>query len=83
METVTLGNQGQLILPQMIRDNYQWREGTKFFLWDTGKEIVLKPVSPFPESQLESPDTPSVYQGMPLSISDMEKSIDIEAGKHK
>ncbi|MDM8559086.1 AbrB/MazE/SpoVT family DNA-binding domain-containing protein [Candidatus Parabeggiatoa sp. HSG14] len=83
METVVLGNQGQLVLPQMIRDIYQWRAGTKFFLWDTGKGVMIKPVSPFPVSQLESSDMPSVYQGTPLSLSDMEKAIDIEAGKHK
>ena len=82
METVILGNQGQLVLPHKIRDIYQWREGTKFFLWDTGKGVMIKPVSPFPVSKLESPDMPSVFLGTPLSISDMEKAIDIEAGKH-
>ncbi|MEN8215798.1 MAG: AbrB/MazE/SpoVT family DNA-binding domain-containing protein [Pseudomonadota bacterium] len=83
METVMLGSQGQLVLPEAIRSVYQWVEGTKFFIWDTGSEIVIKPVSPFPVSQLEPPDTPSVYQGAPLTLEDMEKAIDIEAGKHK
>jgi bifunctional DNA-binding transcriptional regulator/antitoxin component of YhaV-PrlF toxin-antitoxin module len=83
METVMLGNQGQLVLPEAIRSVYQWVEGTKFFIWDTGSEIVIKPVSPFPVSQLEPPDTPSVYQGAPLTLEEMEKAIDIEAGKHK
>lgn len=83
METVMLGNQGQLVLPEAIRAIYQWVEGTKFFIWDTGSEIVIKPVSPFPVSQLEPPDTFSVYQGAPLTLEDMEKAIDIEAGKHK
>jgi len=83
METVMLGSQGQLVLPEAIRSIYQWVEGTKFFIWDTGSEIVIKPVSPFPVSQLEPPDTPSVYQGAPLTLEDMEKAIDIEAGKHK
>jgi len=82
METVMLGNQGQLVLPEAIRSVYQWVEGTKFFIWDTGSEIVIKPVSPFPVSQLEPPDTPSVYQGAPLTLEEMEKAIDI-AGKHK
>jgi hypothetical protein len=67
METVMLGNQGQLVLPEAIRSVYQW----------------IKPVSPFPVSQLEPPDTPSVYQGAPLTLEEMEKAIDIEAGKHK
>jgi len=83
METVRLGNQGQLVLPEAIRSVYQWVEGTNFFIWDTGSEIVIKPVSPFPVSQLEPPDTPSIYQGAPLTLEDMEKAIDIEAGNHK
>jgi bifunctional DNA-binding transcriptional regulator/antitoxin component of YhaV-PrlF toxin-antitoxin module len=83
METVTLGNQGQLVLPKTIQAIHQWVEGTQFFIRDTGNEIILKPVSPFPVSQLEPPDTPSVYQGVPLTLEEMEKAIDIEAGKQK
>lgn len=83
MQTVRLGNQGQLVLPKAILDVHQWVEGTKFVIWDTGSEIVIKPMSPFPVSQLEPPDTPSVYQGAPLTLEDMEKAIDFEAGKHK
>lgn len=83
MEIVQLGNQGQLVLPKAIQAIHHWTEGTQFFIWDTGSEIVIKPISPFPASQLEPPDTPSVYQGAPLSLEEMEKVIDIEAGKHK
>ena len=83
METVMLGNQGQLVLPKAIRAIHQWVEGTQFFIFDTGNEVVLKPVSPFPVSQLEPPSTPSVYQGAPLTLEEMEKAIDIEAGKRK
>ncbi len=83
METVMLGNQGELVLPKAIQAIHQWTEGTEFFRRDTGSEIVFKPVSPFPVSQLEPPDSPSVYQGTPLSLEDMEKAIDIEAGKQK
>jgi len=83
METVMLGNQGQLVLPKAILAVHKWAEGTKFVIRDTGSEIVIKPLLPFPISQLESPDSPSVYQGKSLTLDDMEKAIDIEAGKHK
>ncbi len=33
----------------------------------------------FPETQLESVDTPSVYQDRPLSLDDMDKAIEWEA----
>lgn len=82
MEKVKLSETGQLELPRSILDMHQWSEGTEFILWDKGNELVMKPVTKFPLSQLESPDTPSVYKGTPLSLEDMEKAIEEEAGKH-
>lgn len=43
---------------------------------------AAKPASTFPSSQLESPDTPSVYQVPSLTLADMDRAIAIEAGKH-
>ncbi len=34
-------------------------------------------------SELESPDMPSLHQGRPLSLEDMEQAIDYEASQHK
>ena len=82
MEKVILSGTGQLVLPQSLLELHQWHEGMEFLVWDKGDELVMKPVSPFPPSQLESPDTPSVYKGKALSLEDMEKAIDLEAGKH-
>lgn len=36
----------------------------------------------FAPTQLESPDTPSVYAGPPLSLEEMEEAVRVEAGKH-
>lgn len=35
----------------------------------------------FPETKLESIDTPSVYQGKPLTIEEMNEAIEWEAGQ--
>ena len=35
-----------------------------------------------PPSKLESPDAPSVYQGKPLTLEDMQAAIDEEARQH-
>jgi len=48
-----------------------------------GSEIVINPVSKIPPSQLESPDTPSVYKGKPLTLEDMELAVSMEAGKQR
>lgn len=34
-------------------------------------------------TQLEMPDTPSVYHGKPLSLEDMDKAVEMEAGFHR
>jgi hypothetical protein len=44
------------------------------------KEAVHKKC--FPVSQLEIPSQPSVYQGKPLSIAEMDAAIEFEAGVH-
>lgn len=35
----------------------------------------------FPETQLETIDTPSVYKGKPLTLEDMNKAIEWEASQ--
>lgn len=50
---------------------------------ETTWEQLRQTMSPFAPSQLESPDAPSVYQGKPLSLEDMDRVIHIEAGKRQ
>lgn len=82
METVKLSNKGQFILPKAIRDRHQWEAGTEFVIIDRGSELVIKPTKVFAPTELESPDAPSIYQGKPLSLEEMERAIVAEAGKH-
>ena len=37
----------------------------------------------FPETRIESPDTPSVYRGKPLSLDEMREAVEWEAGRHR
>lgn len=82
METVKLSSKGQFILPKAIRDRHHWDAGTEFVIIDRGAELIIKPTKVFPPTQLEPPDTPSVYRGKRLSLEDMEQAILSEAGKH-
>ena len=82
METVKLSSKGQFVLPKAIRDRQQWEAGTEFVLIDRGAELVIKPIKVFPVTELESPDTSSIYRGKPLSLEDMERAVLVEAGKH-
>jgi AbrB family looped-hinge helix DNA binding protein len=82
METVKLSSKGQFILPKSIRDRHHWDAGTEFVIIDRGGELVIKPTRVFPPTELEPPDTPSVYRGRPLSLEEMEQAVLAEAGKH-
>ena len=37
----------------------------------------------FSETSIEDPETPSVYQGKPLSLEAMREAVDWEAGEHR
>jgi len=83
MDTVKLSSKGQFILPKAIRNRHHWEAGTEFVIIDRGTELVIKPTKVFPATELERPDTPSLYGGKPLSMDDMKQAVLNEAGKHK
>ena len=83
METVKLSSKGQFILPKAIRDRHHWDTGTEFIIIDRGEELVIKPSRSFPATELESPETPSVYHGKPLSLEEMDRAVMAEASRHR
>lgn len=83
METVRLSSKGQFVLPKSIRDLHHWGPGTELVVVERDSEVVIKAAKPFAATRLESPDTPSVYKGKPLTIEDMDRAIEAEAGKRR
>ncbi len=83
METVKLSSKGQFILPKAIRDRHHWETGTEFIIIDRGEELVIKPSRVFPVTELESPETPSIYSGKSLSLEDMDRAVLAEAARHQ
>jgi len=83
METVRLSSKGQFVLPKSIRDLHHWGPGTELIVLERDSEVVIKAAKPFAPTRLESPDIPSVYTGKPLSIEDMDRAIEAEAGKRR
>ena len=69
-------------MPKAIRDRHRWEAGTEFVIIDRGSELVIKPTKVFAPTELESPDTPSIYRGKPLSLEEMEQAVLAEAGRH-
>lgn len=83
MESVALSSKGQFVLPKAIRDRHHWQAGTRLIIIDRGDEVVIKSAEPFAATTFEVHDAPSVYQGKPLSLADMDRAIANEAGSRK
>ena len=52
METTRVSEQGQVLVPQAMREAYGWEAGQELLLIDTGDGILLKPKKTFAEAAL-------------------------------
>lgn len=75
METTRLSSKGQIIIPKLIRDTYDWGPGTEFYVLDTSEGVLLKPKKQFPESKLEDVAGILAYEGPAKSLEEMEEGI--------
>ncbi|NOQ36129.1 MAG: hypothetical protein GQ569_09580 [Methylococcaceae bacterium] len=75
-------NAEQIYHKAQLLDSTRLQELTDFldFLL-TKKPVQNKANDIFPETQLESIDTPSVYHGKPLTIEEMNDAIEWEASQ--
>lgn len=74
MEITKLSPQGQVIIPQSLREAHQWKVGQEFII-DMGDGILLKPNKPFTESKLDDVAGCLKYQGKPKTLEDMDNAI--------
>jgi AbrB family looped-hinge helix DNA binding protein len=73
--TTKLSSKGQVIIPKEIRDLHHWESGQELQAVDTGDGILLRPISPFPETTLEEAASCLSYSGKPKTLEDMEAAI--------
>lgn len=52
METTKLSTKGQVIIPKAMRHAHHWEAGLELMVIDTGDGLLLKPMTPFPETAL-------------------------------
>lgn len=83
MESVAISSKGQFVLPKAIRTRHHWQAGTRLVVIDRGDEVVLKSAEPFTATSFESSDASSVYHGVRLSLDEMDRAVDAEAGRNK
>jgi len=75
METTKLSSKGQIIIPQIIREAYNWQAGVEFLVVDTGDGILLKPKTPFPATKIEDVAGCLTYNGPVISQTEMDAAV--------
>ncbi len=75
METTRLSSKGQVIIPKAIRVARRWSPGLTFQVEDTPEGVLLRPVSPFPETRLEDVLGCTGYTGPRRTLEDMDQAV--------
>ncbi|TAF10516.1 MAG: AbrB family transcriptional regulator [Nostocales cyanobacterium] len=75
MEITRLSPQGEVIIPQSLREVHHWDAGQEFIIIDMGNGILLQPKNPFPVTKLEDVAGCLKYDGEPATLEDMEDAI--------
>ncbi len=75
MEVTHLSDEGQVSIPQSLRDTHQWKANQAFLIFEVGDGILLKPKKPFEETTLSEVAGCLKYQGSPKSLDDLESAI--------
>jgi AbrB family looped-hinge helix DNA binding protein len=75
MLTTRVSSKGQVIIPKDIRNRHHWEPGQELQAIDTDEGILLKPVSPFPETTLQEVASCLSYSGRPKTIAEMDEAI--------
>ena len=79
MKTTKLSSQGQVTVPQSLREH--WEEGQELIIINMGDGILLKPKKIFSETRLDEVAGCLNYQGKVKTIEEMDQAI--AQGIHK
>ena len=75
MQTTKLSSKGQVIIPKILRDRYNWNTGQILNVIDAGNGILLKPSRPFKKTKLEQVAGILKCSGKPISIAQMDEAV--------
>ena len=73
MKTTKLSSQGQVTVPQSLREH--WEEGQELIIINIGDGILLKPKKIFSETRLDEVAGCLNYQGKVKTIEQMDQAI--------
>ena len=75
MEVTKLSQQGQIPIPESIRQSHQWQINQEFIILKVGDGILLKPKKTLKETTLDQVPGCLKYQGKPKTIQEMNDAI--------
>ncbi len=75
METTKLSSKGQVIIPKPLRTAHHWEAGQELIVIDVGDGILLKPKTPFPESNINDVASCLKYKGKAKTLEEMDAAI--------
>lgn len=75
MNTTKLSSKGQVIIPKHLRTAHQWETGQELVVVDVGDGILLKPKTPFPETDINDAAACLGFKGKAKTLDDMESAI--------
>lgn len=75
MLTTKLLSKGQVIIPREILNRHHWQPGQELQAIGTDDGILLRPVSPFPETTIKDVAFCLSYSGKPKTTEEMHAAI--------
>ncbi len=74
----TVSTKGQIILPKAIREQRQWKPGTRLLVENTEEGVLLKAASVFAQTKPEDVFASLSYKGRPKTLEEMDAGIEAE-----
>jgi AbrB family looped-hinge helix DNA binding protein len=75
----TVSTKGQVILPKAIREQRQWRAGTRLVVEDTAEGVLLTAAPAFAPTHPKDVFASLPYNGTPKTLEEMQAGIAAEA----
>lgn len=75
MNTTKLSSKGQVIIPKPLRTLHHWETGQELVVVDVGDGILLKPKTPFEETNIKDVASCLKFKGKTQTLEDMEAAI--------
>lgn len=77
--TTVISTKGQVILPKAVRDERQWRPGTRLIVEQTEQGVLLKAAPSIPRTKPEDVFGMLAHPGPPKTLEEMDAAITAEA----